>query len=85
MIDRVNTPAEVDVFTTQATEALADAKDSQKYKANPHVAEGIKDLKQAIEHRKMGHADVAMTHAQEALKHLEMALSVAAVTTTAGP
>jgi hypothetical protein len=34
------------------------------------LVEGIKHLKEAIEHGKAGHADVATEHAEAALTHL---------------
>lgn len=38
-----------------------------------HLAEAITHTKEAIEHGKMGHADVLVTHAEEALKHAKEA------------
>jgi hypothetical protein len=38
-----------------------------------HLKEAIKHTEQAIEHGKMGHADVLVTHAEEALKHAKAA------------
>ena len=46
---------------------------AEKAKANSHSAEGITQLKAAIDHGKEGHADVATKHAEEALTHLEAA------------
>ena len=37
---------------------------------NPHLDEGIKELKEAVEHGKAGHADVATEHAEGAVMHL---------------
>src|ERR1700746_3523728 len=39
--------------------------------AEDHIAESIKHTEQAIEHGKMGHADVLTEHAEAALKHAE--------------
>jgi hypothetical protein len=39
-------------------------------KDRPHVNEGIAQLKEAIEHGKAGHADVATKHAETAVVHL---------------
>ncbi|MEK9139743.1 MAG: small metal-binding protein SmbP [Nitrospirota bacterium] len=39
-------------------------------KDRPHVDEGIAHLKAAIEHGKVGHADVATKHAETAVLHL---------------
>jgi Small metal-binding protein len=38
-----------------------------------HLADAITHTKQAIEHGKMGQADVLVTHAEEALKHAKAA------------
>ncbi len=40
-------------------------------KANPHKAEAIKHLKEAIDQGKQGNADEATTHAEIALNHLQ--------------
>ena len=56
-----------------AREALKHAEMAQKAKADPHVAEAEKALKEAIEHGNMGHADVAGTAAENAVSHLKMA------------
>jgi hypothetical protein len=37
---------------------------------NPHLAEGVKGLKEAVEHGKAGHADVATKAAESAIMHL---------------
>jgi hypothetical protein len=37
---------------------------------NPYVEKGISHLKEAIEHGKAGHADVATKHAEAAVMHL---------------
>jgi hypothetical protein len=37
---------------------------------NPHVGEGIKGLKDGIEHGKAGHADVATKAIENAIPHL---------------
>jgi hypothetical protein len=34
------------------------------------MTEGVKHLKEAIEHAKMGHADVATKHMKEAIVHI---------------
>ena len=51
--------------------ALKHAEAAQKEKANPHLEEGIKGLKDAIEHGKAGHADVATKAASGALMHIK--------------
>ncbi|WP_442754622.1 small metal-binding protein SmbP [Methylocystis sp. JAN1] len=38
-----------------------------------HLAEAVKHTKEAIDHGKMGHADVLVTHAEAALKHAKQA------------
>jgi hypothetical protein len=43
---------------------------AQKDMKNPHLAEGIKGLKDAVEHGKAGHADVATKAAEGAVTHL---------------
>jgi len=37
---------------------------------NPHLEEGVKSLKDAVEHGKAGHADVATKAAEGAIMHL---------------
>ena len=37
---------------------------------NPHLDEGIKHLKECVDHGKAGHADVATQHAEGAVTHL---------------
>jgi hypothetical protein len=37
---------------------------------NPHLDEGVKSLKDAVEHGKAGHADVATKAAESAVMHL---------------
>lgn len=37
---------------------------------DPHVAEAMTNLKEAIEHGKAGHAEVATKHAENAVTHL---------------
>jgi Small metal-binding protein len=39
--------------------------------AEDHIAEAITHTKQAIDHGKMGHADVLTTHAKAALAHAQ--------------
>ena len=39
--------------------------------AEDHIAEAITHTKQAIDHGKMGHADVLTTHAETALTHAQ--------------
>ncbi|MGJ0533065.1 hypothetical protein HUN39_15470 [Methylocystis sp. FS] len=53
-------------LATHAEAALAHAEAGEKAKANPHTAEGIKHLKEASDHDKQGHADVATKHEEAA-------------------
>jgi hypothetical protein len=50
------------------------AETSEKVKANPHLTEAIKYLKEAIDEGKQGHADVATTMRKAALNHLRQAM-----------
>jgi hypothetical protein len=50
--------------------ALEHAQGAAKEVKSPHLAEGIKGLKGAIEHGKAGHADVATKEAESAVMHL---------------
>jgi hypothetical protein len=52
---------------------LAHAEAAPKEKPNPHLDAGIDNLKKAIEHSKMGHADIAGQAADSASIHLEAA------------
>src|SRR3989338_11597112 len=58
-----------DQLVKHAAVALMHAEAAQKEKANPHVAEGIKGLKDTIEQVKQGHGDIATKAAEGALKH----------------
>ena len=57
-----------DQLVKHAAVALMHAEAAQKEKANPHVAEGIKGLKDTIEQVKQGHGDIATKAAEGALK-----------------
>ena len=46
------------------------AEKGKKESSNPHLAEGLSHLKEAVDHGQQGHAKVAAEHAEEALKHL---------------
>jgi hypothetical protein len=58
------------VLVKHAQEALKHAEMAQKDAKNPHLAEGIKGLKEAVEHGKAGHADVATKAAENAVMHM---------------
>lgn len=53
-----------------AEEALKHAQAAQKDMKNPHLDEGVHQLKEAVEHGKAGHADVAAKAADSAAMHL---------------
>lgn len=53
-----------------AEEALKHAQAAQKDMKNPHLDEGVNQLKEAVEHGKAGHADVAAKAADSAAMHL---------------
>ena len=53
-----------------AEEALKHAQAAQKEIKNPHLDEGVNQLKEAVEHGKAGHADVAAKAADSAVMHL---------------
>lgn len=53
-----------------AEEALKHAQAAQKEMKNPHLDEGVNQLKEAVEHGKAGHADVAAKAADSAAMHL---------------
>ena len=62
-------------LVTHAETALAHAEASEKVNANPHTADAIKHLKEAIGREgKQGHADVAKTHAEGALNTLQQVM-----------
>lgn len=52
------------------TTAEASRQQALKEGKDPHVAEAITNLNEAIEHGNAGHADVAMKYAKTALTHL---------------
>lgn len=49
----------------------AEAAKIQATIADQHLDAGIKSLETAIEHSKMGHADIAQTAIEEAITHLQ--------------
>ena len=51
----------------------AEASKSHATVASEHLTAGIKSLNDAIDHGKMGHADVAKKSAEEAVTHLKAA------------
>lgn len=57
----------------QAAVAKAHAEAAKAEKPNPHLDAGIKNLNEAIEHAKMGHADIAGEAADAAATHLKAA------------
>jgi hypothetical protein len=56
-----------------AAMAKTHAEAAEQEKANPHLEAGIKNLNEAIEHARMGHADVAGKAAEAACAHLKAA------------
>jgi hypothetical protein len=58
------------VLVKHAETALKHAEGAMTETKNPHVAEGIKGLKEGIEHGKAGHADVATKAVEKAIPHL---------------
>ena len=63
---------------TKATEGKSVAEHAEAAKvhattANEHLTAGIKSLTDAIDHGKMGHADIAKKSAEEAVTHLKAA------------
>ena len=44
---------------------------AQKDVKNPHLDEGVSELKEAIAHGGQGHAEVATKHAKSAVMHLK--------------
>ena len=61
-------------MATHAEVALTHAVASEKAKADPHTADAIKHLKEAIDEGKQGHADVATTHVEAALNNLQQVM-----------
>jgi hypothetical protein len=57
-----------DALVKHSEEALKHA--SAGDMKNPHLAEGVTHLKEAVAHGKAGHADVATQHAEGAVTHL---------------
>ncbi len=59
-----------DAIVMHAQVALNHAKMAQKDMMNPHLDEGVLELKEAIAHGNQGHAGVATQHAKSAVMHL---------------
>jgi LPS O-antigen subunit length determinant protein (WzzB/FepE family) len=63
-----NKHVHADAAAQHAEEALKHAQAAGV--KNPHLDEGIKELKESVAHGKAGHADVAAQHADAAVMHL---------------